>query len=238
MKNDVMVLDNKIIEAKTDIKSSEALKIFSYVISNIKKNDESFQEINVYIPEYKEITSSQKKYKQIKEVGLSMLGSSIFIISESGYQGFTVFRSIKYIANEGLLKIKLNDDMKPFLLQLGANFTKLYFNNISKITSSYAIRIYGLLKRKNTFKKAYFDLKDLQEILQCPKSYKNDYKAFRQKVLAISIKEINAKTDIEVYKVSTEKTVRKITSIIIYFREKNELNLTNLQAFIKSFKII
>jgi hypothetical protein len=126
--------------------------------------------------------------------------------------------------------------MKPFLLQLGANFTKLYFNNISKITSSYAIRIYGLLKRKNTFKKAYFDLKDLQEILQCPQSYKVDYQVFKIKVLDISIREINAKTDIEIYKITTEKTVRKITSITIYFREKNELNLTNLQAFIKSIK--
>jgi len=72
-------------------------------------------------------------------------------------------------------------------------------------------------KKQNSRK---FILEDLYNILSVPESLKTKFSNFNTKVLEITKREINEKTDLFITKIEREKTGRKITAITIYF-EKN-----------------
>ena len=120
-----------------------------------------------------------------------------------------------------ILKIKFNDDMKPYLLELKNNFTQIkQVKYIKEFESKYAIRIYTLLKDYRLMGHRDINIEALSKMLQLPKSYSN-YKFIRLRVLEPALKEINEKSDLEIYNIEPiEKQGKKIITIRIEFGNK------------------
>jgi len=53
----------------------------------------------------------------------------------------------RYLKGEGKAKITFSDAIIPYLSQLSGQFTKIIVKNVSKLSSSYSIRIYELLQQ-------------------------------------------------------------------------------------------
>jgi len=208
----VMKMDNKLIEAKLDLKSSEEMKIFGIVIAQIDKDDEDFKSYEVKIKDLEKLTGKKKNERQLKALANKMLKKTFYIIDEKGWTGYTLFNKIRYIRDEAKLEINFHPDLKPYLLDLKTNFTKINLLNYIHLDSGYAMKIYLLLKQYQTIGKRKFNVDELREILQTPKSYSN-FQLFTQKVLNIAQKEINKKTDISISWEVTKRIRRKIVEI-------------------------
>src|SRR5699024_4286853 len=118
--------------------------------------------------------------------------------------------------NSGTIQIKLDRDMKPYLLQLKANFTQYELFWTLNFKSKYTIRMYELVKSLHfhdlePYTKV-FELDELKRLLDAEK-YKT-YQTFKTRVLEPSINEINNYSDKNV-KYDTIKKGKSISNIVI-----------------------
>ena len=99
------------------------------------------------------------------------------------------------IPESGTIDIRLDSDMKPFLLHLRQNFTSYELIYTLHFRSKYSIRLYELVKsihynELNEYKRKY-SLDELKRLLDCDTLY-TEFKAFRRRVLDIAVNEINS----------------------------------------------
>ena len=117
----------------------------------------------------------------------------------------------------GLIELRLDNDLAPYLLQLKKNFTAYSLYNVMGMKSKYSPRLYELIKSyqyKNSFT---IQIDDLKKML-CAEKYQ--FCNFRQKVLDVSVAEINIMSDI-IIDYETIKSGRKVNGIKFIVRMKN-----------------
>jgi plasmid replication initiation protein len=125
-----------------------------------------------------------------------------------------------------VLSFRLNDLIKPYLLQLEKYFLKYEFDTSIAFKSIYSLRIYEIIKTlygscqksKTTFD---IKLKDLRDMTDTADKFES-FSRFRVKVLDVSAKEISEYSDI-VLTYDTKKRGRSIDSIIFHLTEKNKI---------------
>lgn len=123
----------------------------------------------------------------------------------------------QYLKGEGKAKITFSDAIIPYLSQLSGQFTKIIVKNVSKLSSSYSIRIYELLQQFKTTGNRTISLNHFRSILDIQDKYKT-FKSLNQLLLKPSIKELNEKSDI-IVKVTTIKKGRQVISLNFSFTQ-------------------
>jgi plasmid replication initiation protein len=108
--------------------------------------------------------------------------------------------------------VRFEEGLKPYLLELKKRFVSYNLKYILPLTSTYSVRIYQLLKEYEKLTKRYFDVGELMELLQVPKSYQN-YTNFNAKVLKVAEKELKEHCDIY-FTLEEEKEGRKVSRLI------------------------
>lgn len=100
----------------------------------------------------------------------------------------------------GKAKIRLDEDMTPYLFDLQEKFLSYGLQNILAMKSQFSIRLYEILKSYAFQKVKTFEVEELKKMLMVDnvKSYKQ-FAPFRQKVLEKALEEINQFTDIKIY---------------------------------------
>lgn len=120
----------------------------------------------------------------------------------------------------GIAHIKLDEDLVPYLFELGQRFTQYQLYNILAMKSAFSVRIYELLKSYAYQKSKTFDLDDLKRLLMVDnvKSY-NNFNLFKTKVLEKAQEEINELTDLNIYFEPLTKG-RKVVKVKFTIKEK------------------
>jgi len=149
------------------------------------------------------------------------------IPTDDGWAVFNWFSKIQYIRGQAKFIVRIDKDLKPYLLELKKRFVKYNLKYILPLTSNYSIRIYQLLKEYQKLEKRTFTVAELQELLQVPKSLKI-YNRFKEKVLKVAQEELKEHCDIYFekidYKLGTEiKQGRKVTEIVFKIKTNKEL---------------
>ena len=99
--------------------------------------------------------------------------------------------------------------------------------------STYSIRLYEMLKQYEQIGSRVFNLDELQDLLQVPKSYRI-WRAFSRRVLEQSLKEINHYSDLEI-SFDTIRQGRKITAISFKIAPKlQKLSLSRYKALVRA----
>lgn len=126
--------------------------------------------------------------------------------------------SINYLPDMGKVSVYFAQQMLPYLSQLKGNFTFYILENISKMNSVYAIRLYELLMQWKTTGRREIEIDWLKKQFEITEQYSN-MNDFKKRVLAPAIKDINDHSN---YQVSWEqrKTGRRVTHLIFEFSEK------------------
>lgn len=197
MKNNIIKKSNEMIfNSKYNI-SETSINFINYLIAKIKVEDTDFEE---YIMPYTEI----RKMSGItggnnKEVGKKLafeLMSKPFTINECAYN----WLSKADFSNNEYLKVRIDRDLKPYLLQLKKNFTKINLENFISLNSKYTKRLYEIaISRHNLtkYKECSIELNidDIRTNWEIPKSYvyKNIKDLFEK-----AKEDINSKTEIEI----------------------------------------
>lgn len=229
IQNYKVVKQNDLIQKSRYNLSMQEQKIILYLITKIKPEDTDLHLYEFKIKDFCEIYSidmtSGKNYAMLKDTIKKLADKSnwVTIKTENGGEVETLLRWIEkpYIDKKsGTIKIRLDRDMKPFLMELKERFTvyNLYYTLAMK--SKYSIRLYEILKSYEFQKSCTFEVEEFKKIL-CAENYRL-FGHLKEKVIDISMREINEFGDISVnYEV--KKQGRKIHKIRFTIKTKKDI---------------
>lgn len=220
--NELMVVKaNELIQNYKYTLTKTELRVVNTIISNINspKYDEEFNIMEFDIKDFcrslgfAESEAGGKEYRILKQVLKNLSNKSSDYINFGDYE--TIVRWIErpiFEPASGRVKLKLDDYLKPFLLQVSgamqANL-KVYFD----MSSKYSMRLYELLKSWDGLKQKEFDVDELRVSIDALKKTYAGFGKFKQTVLDPAVREINEYTDLKV-SYRTKSYGRKITAVV------------------------
>lgn len=222
--------------------SLQQQKIVLYLISQITPYDEDFKEYEFSINEFCKVCGIDNEnggnYKYLKETIKKIYDKSMWVtIIKNGKEVDKPIRWIQepqIIKQDGIIKMRLDEDMKPFLLHLKKNFTSYEILWTLHFRSKYTIRLYELIKsihfhELETYKRR-FDLDDLKRMLEGER-YK-EYKGFKRRILIPAVKEINEYSDKNVT-VEEIKSGQRVAAIEFTVSSKDSLEAVRIRSEIE-----
>lgn len=108
-------------------------------------------------------------------------------------------QKIEYVQDEGLVKLFFADDVIPLLCDLKNKYTYYGFEQIEKLTSLHALRLYELvIAWRSVGKTPIFELSDFREKLNIMPDEYPRMTDFKKWVLDAAIKQVDEHTDIDI----------------------------------------
>jgi len=197
-----VVKSNDLIQRSRFQLSLQEQKIILFMISKIKPNDEEllFQDFSVM--EFCKVCGmdidSGKNYNNVKTAIQRLANKSVWLKEENGTETLIRWINKAWINKKsGLIKIRLDADLSPYLLQLQERFTQYELLYTLAMKSQYSIRLYELLKSYEWQHKKIFDINELKQMLSAEKYTR--FPDFKRKVLDIALRELNDLSDINVF---------------------------------------
>ncbi|MDA2303256.1 replication initiation protein [Bacillus cereus group sp. MYBK95-2] len=235
--NNIVSKSNTLIEANSRLNLVEQ-KILLCLASNIQPNDWDFKTYTFSIKHFHDLLdlNGSTKYSELSKITKELLSKVIEIRTGEDLMQVSWLSSAIYNRNKGTIDMRFDPLLKPFLLELSNKFTSYRLANVIKLKSTYAIRIYELLKQYEDLKERTISLQNLRYYLDAMDIYPN-YANFKQRVLKPSQKELNQKTDIsfEFEEIKLGRKVQKI-KFIIYSQKKKDNNLVHFEKNLDKFQ--
>ena len=203
---DLQLLNDGIIAKQTHMTMQEA-RLLRLVIMQVSQYDDDLMEYEVTIPEianYFGITTTQTLYDDIFDICDKLTSKKIAIRTESTKNPWSFQPWMAEASYDGsVVKLALNKRIKPYVMEFNELFTQYEMKDILQLRSYYALRIYEILKMKYTScrkKKNSFDftLEELREMTGTEDKFKQ-IGIWKLRVIDIAEREINEKTDINMY---------------------------------------
>lgn len=215
-------------------------KTIAYICSMINPIGETQLEYDFDIMTFCEVCGvtyrTGRAYEDTRELLKSLVQKVIYITLPDGTET-TVNWVQKVWTNKrsGKAKIRLDNDMIPFLFELQSHFLSYGLLNILRMKSQYSIRLYEILKAYHDWQGGtkskissntisfVIDIDELKRKLMVDniKSY-SDFSLFRKRVIEMSISEINKFTDLEVLCEPIKKG-RKVIQIKFFITNKDTI---------------
>jgi plasmid replication initiation protein len=224
---------NMLIEASYKLGVVEQ-KIILCLASNIQPSDSDFKTYTLSIKEFTRLLGLEgtPKYTELRQITQELMrkvfevrvGNKVIQVAWLSY--------VAYNETEGTIDIRFDPFLRPYLLQLKKEFTSYKLENIVKLRSSYAIRIYELLKQYEKIQERTFQVCDLRKILGIENVYPA-YGNFKQRVLIPAQKELKKKTDIS-FEIEEIKAGRKVDKVRFRIISGAPLFEENLEEFHES----
>lgn len=230
---------NELIQKSHFSLSLQQQKIVLYLISQIAPYDEDFKLYTFSIPEFCKICgideTSGKNYEDLKKAIKEIADKSIWITREDGKQTLVRWIEKPYIdEGSGSIQIRLDNDMRPYLLQLKENFTSYELIWTLHFRSKFTIRLYELIKsihfRELESYKRQYPIEELKRLLD-GEIYK-EYKDFKRRVLKPAIKEINRYSDKNA-EFQEIKAGRKVVAIELSVASKDTFEAVQIRSDIE-----
>ena len=225
--------DFPLVNAKYKLNTSEMKFILTAIAQIDSVQDEVLKEYEIKVSDLEHKLQTEQNTTRLKQFAKKLMSKPLEVPTEDGWIVFNWFSKIQYINKEAKFKVRIEEDLKPYLLQLKERFVAYNLKYILPLTSTYSVRIYQLLKEYKKLTKRYFEVDELMELLQVPKSYK--YADFKRKVLQVAEKELLEHTDIY-FTIEEEKEGRKVSRLIFrihkntHKKEVEEARLFDSQA--------
>lgn len=238
-RNKTITKANDLIQKSRFNLSLQQQKIVLYLISQITPHDDEFQLYDFNIPEFCRVCgidfSSGKNYQDLKDAVKEIRDKSIWVTLADGRETTLAWIEKPYIdPGSGVIQIRLDEDMKPYLLQLKQNFTSYEILWTLHFKSKYTIRLYELIKSIHFHDMApytrEFSLEELKKLLGA-ETYKT-YQTFKERVLIRTVQEINNYSDKNVsYEVI--KSGRAVSKIRFMISSKDSLEAARIRSDIE-----
>ncbi|WP_458118937.1 replication initiation protein [Paenibacillus sp. Z6-24] len=208
-KNSLVTKSNNLIETPLNLGVVE-LRIIFVLISTISPNDEEFKPYRFKISDFAKLIGVKNKnvYQQIKDYTYSLMSQPFYVHDNLQV---TWLASAEYFPGEGMIEVEFSPKLKPYLLQLKEKFTTYRLQDIIKLKSAYAMRIYELLKQYERIGTRTFTIQRLKELLGVEELYPV-YSDFKKRVIVKAQEEINKHTDIKIDYIEI-KSGRKVSEV-------------------------
>ena len=233
----LVVKSNQLVQKSRYSLSVTEQRVVAYICSMIKPVKPSPETYNVPfqleyefdIWEYAKIcgihSDGGKLYDETKSI-LKVLKQKVMWLELPDGTEVTVAWLAKVWTNKrnGIVKIKLDEDMVPHLFDLKKKFTAYGLLNVLAMKSQYSIRIYEILQSYSYQSGVTFDYDELKKILMVDgnKAYDRSNN-FKQRILDPATDEINMYTDLSVSYEMIKKG-RKVVKIKFCISKKDPLD--------------
>ncbi len=127
-------------------------------------------------------------------------------------------QTVDYIEGEGRIEVRFAKDILPYLSKITEQFTKYALEDISRMSSTHAIRIYEMLMQWEDKRIRTVEIGWLRQALELEDSYPS-IKDFKKWVIEPAVKQINEQTKLTV-SWDQKKTGRKVTHFVFTFHNK------------------
>lgn len=200
-RNKTVRKSNELIQKSRFKLSLNQQKIFLYLISQISPFDEEFKTYQFNIADFCRVCGIDKSgngYNEIKRNIQDIADNSSFWLKQEDEEILVrLIDKSRMKEKSGIIQIKLDEDLKPYLLQLRENYTQYDLVFTLTFKCKYSIRLYELIKsihfdELKPYIKTY-TLDDIRVLLGAEKY--QVYNEFRRFVLNPAIEEINKNTD-------------------------------------------
>lgn len=226
LRNKTVVKANDLIQKSRFNLSLQQQKIILYLISQIKYDDEEFKLYEFSIVDFCKVcgidADSGKNYADLKSAIQEIANKSIWVKLENGKETLLRWIDKPYIdSGSGTIQIKLDNDMKPYLLQLKEKFTRYELIYTLHFKRKYSIRLYELIKslhfnERDKYSRIY-EIEELKKLIGA-ENY-TQTRDFKSAALLPAIEEINLYSDKNV-KIEELRQGRKITHIKLFIETK------------------
>lgn len=201
-RHNTVVKANALVQRSRFSLSTQQQRIVLFIISQIDPKDEEFELYEFKITEFCRVCGIEPKgdiYSLLKKQIKAISDKSIWIKLENGEETLMRWIEKPYMdKHNGTVKIKLDSDMKPYLLQLKNRFTEYELIYTLNFKSKYSIRLYEYLKSIH-YKKLvpYTQTMPIDQFQSLLDSKYDDFKDFHTRVLKPAHKEINSYSDVK-----------------------------------------
>ena len=232
---------NELIQKARYKLSLPGQKILLYLISRIPPDADKFEPMEFSIPEFCEvcdIVPAGNNYKMLEDALSDLLTDSarIWIALENGLRTPIMWIEKPYIdENNGKIMVTLDKDMRPYLLNLKANYSTFELVYTLHFRSKYSIRLYEIVRSfqyhpEKPFSKIY-PVNELRELLDSEQY--QQYRDFKKRVLLTAIREVNEYSDKTVV-LKEHKTGRagKVQSVELIISAKSGTELDKVREMI------
>ncbi len=251
-----VVKANELITHTTFSLTAQQQKIVLYLIAQVRPTDEDFREYEFSIQDFSRACgldrAGGRQYEQLMEVLEALADSKIryngsaWIPVGEGWKTMLRWIEKPYINPEdGKIRIRLDRDMRPFLLHLREHFTQYELLWTLQFTGRYTIRLYELAKARQYDKlrpvEISLSLDYLREHLDAG-SYAR-WADLRRRVIDPAVAEINAKSDMQISYTTTKgahgtdalrlriETKGSMERLALYANLERDYNLDQLSMF-------
>ena len=232
-----IVKNNELIQKTRYSLSLQETRLLYYLISKIKPEDEKILEQKIEIRDFCEVCGinlekSPEMYEYIKKAIKDLADRSFWIKTDKDIE--VLLRWIdkaKINKRTGIVDIKLNEQLTPYLLQIKENYTQFTLLSVLPMKSKYSARIYELCRaelfRGHRYKEVVYDIEDLQKKIGISENstYAKNFSLFHKTIIDKSINEIGLYTDItvEVEYIKEGRKYKKIKFIIRQLKDDKAL---------------
>ena len=196
-----VVKSNSLVEARYRLSLQES-HVVLWLLTKIRPEDEDFKLHSMKISDFANMAGVKvdSQYKELRKVTMRLIqrGLSIYEPEAKEWLQVSWLSSARYKTKLGVVLLEFSPQLKPYLLQLKSQFTKIDIADSMKFKSVYAVRIFELLVQHAYIGNRYTSITDIRDWCGIQKTEHKLYSNLKQDVLNRAKTEINAKTDYEV----------------------------------------
>ena len=187
-------------------------------MSCIEPDDDDFKTYRISISELANVIGSKNKdtYARLKLITKKVMRRIIELRSGDKETLIPLINKAIYHKGKGTIDIRLDEDLKEYLLQLKDNFTSVKITHLFALSSTHSMRIYELLVQYKKIGERTITLTDLRNMLNIRDKHYQRFDHFETRILKKSRLEVNGKTEIQFdyEKVKKNRKVHAIRFII------------------------
>jgi len=214
----LIVQSNSMAMARYSMTALEQ-KVFLIILSTINKNDVDFNLTTLRVKDMADIMKVHPNilYRDLKKICKNLLGNVIEIPTyENDWELVTLFKYAKYKGKDGTVTFKINEEAKPYLLELRELFFKMEIGEVLLLDGKYSLRLYQIAKSNLFSGVCTITIDELKNVLKLTQKSYNKFSNIKNKVITPSLDEINSKTEINISceYIKTGKEIKSIKLII------------------------
>ena len=223
----LVVQANKLVEARYKFSIIQT-KIIHFLISQVRQEDEDFTTYRLKVKDLAQVlgVADGSIYRKIKEETYDILKKPLVIKEPDGDLQIGWLAKAKYYDKKGYVDLSFHPDLKPYLLMIKEGYTKHYLTAVLNISSTYAVRIYVLLKQYEKLGERTITVDEFRDMLQLSSSAYDLYGNIKSRILKPAQSEFKSNPNVDIeFSFRDIKTKRKVTAIKFTITRKKQLSL-------------
>lgn len=216
---------NYLVEASYNLTLQEQRLVLA-CLSRIDSRGIVSKEVSILASEYADMMRIDIKnaHRELYKAADKLYERSIIVSDPEKTEEFRwIQKKAIYHKGEGRVSFTWSDDVLIYISQLKKRFTTYRLNDVARLNSSYAIRLYELLMQFNATKDRKINLDDFKSLFNLGNKY-TLFRDLNKWVIKPAVKEINSSSNLVVY-YSTVKKGRNVVALQFDFQENKQMTM-------------